>query len=431
MRIILATDFYPPFLGGVELQVQSLSRNLVRRGHEVTVITVWRRGLPEAETDEGVHVRRLRGLLTTPPWMSTVPGRRYHPPFPDPAIALAVWRLNRRWHPDIVHSTGWISYSCAAGLVGSKTPLVVSARDASYSCSVRILMRAGKVCEGPGFRKCLACASRSYGWPKAIAAVLGLRLSGLLLRRKVAGTHSISSFIRQVLERDLWHGVSRLPSSVQRTIPDLFIAADDRNGNEARLDQGVTSRSSTTKHIVEHWEERLPGQPYILFVGGLASHKGLPQLLEAYQRLETPPPLVLIGTTWPDSPSTFPPAVTVLRNVPHEAVMLAWQRCLFGVAPSICAEALGDVVIEAMSAGKAVIASRIGGLVDLVVDHQTGLLVPPGDVNALAAAMGLLTAHADVRERMGQQAREQARRFTSEAIVPAFMDLYQEVSAAG
>lgn len=408
----MATDFYPPFLGGVELQVQGLSRNLVRRGHDVTVVTVWRRGLPEHEIDHGVVVRRVHGLLTTPPWMSTVAGRRYHPPFPDPAIALAVRRLARRWRADVVHATGWISYSCAAGLIGRKTPLVVSARDASYSCGVRILMREGKVCEGPGFRKCLTCASQSYGVPKAIAAVVGVRLSGALLRRKLSGTHSISSFVQHVLERDFWNGDRPLPKNAQETIPDLLIT-----GNGA--------------HPVDSWEARLPAQPYILFVGGLASHKGLPQLLEAYQRLDAPPPLVLMGTAWPDTPTAFPAGVTVLRNVPHEAVMHAWQGCLFGVTPSVCAEALGDVVIEAMSAGKPVIASRIGGLVDLVIDRQTGLLVPPGDVDALAAAMDVLIAHADLRRRMGQRAREEAIRFAPDAVIPAFVDLYRRVRSAG
>src|SRR5438105_1515516 len=195
MRILMATDFYPPFLGGVELQVESLSRELVRRGHEVMVVTVWRPGLLREARDEGFTIRRLRGLLTTPPWMSTVPGRRYHPPFPDPAIALAIRRIARRWQPDIVHATGWISYSCAAGLIGSRIPLLVSARDASHSCAVRILMREGKVCDGPGLAKCLRCATRSYGPPKAAAAVIGLRLSRPLLRGKLAGSHSISRFI--------------------------------------------------------------------------------------------------------------------------------------------------------------------------------------------------------------------------------------------
>ena len=173
--------------------------------------------------------------------------------------------------------------------------------------------------------------------------------------------------------------------------------------------------------------ERLPEQPYVLFVGPLAPHKGIRQLLAAYERLASPPPMVLIGTTWPNTPRHFPTGVTVLQGLPHPQVMTAWEGCLFGVLPSICAEALGDVVIEAMSAGKAMIGSRAGGIVDLIDDGETGILVPPGDVGALAAAMEGLIRDAALRDRMGQRARVRSEAFTIERIVPRFIALYQDV----
>jgi len=55
-RILVAADFYPPFLGGLERQAQLLARELAGRGHEVAVATVWHRGLPEQEDDGGVSV---------------------------------------------------------------------------------------------------------------------------------------------------------------------------------------------------------------------------------------------------------------------------------------------------------------------------------------------------------------------------------------
>ena len=177
--------------------------------------------------------------------------------------------------------------------------------------------------------------------------------------------------------------------------------------------------------------DRLPAQAYILFVGALAPHKGILPLLSAYQRLDSPPPLVLIGTIWPDTPKALPARVTVLEGLPHPQVMVAWDHCLFGVLPSICAEALGDVVIEAMSVGKAMVGSRAGGIVDLIEDGETGLLVPPGDVDALAAAMKRLIAEPDLRERLGGQARVRARRFTPEVIVPQFIALYQSLVDKG
>src|SRR5205823_1014573 len=98
-------------------------------------------------------------------------------------------------------------------------------------------------------------------------------------------------------------------------------------------------------------------------------------LLAAYERLVDPPPLVLIGTKEPDTPP-IPAHVRVLLDVPHEAVMLAWRRCLFGVLPSLLPEPLGTVACEAMSCGKAVVGTTPGGHTDLLVPGETGLVVP-------------------------------------------------------
>ena len=73
-------------------------------------------------------------------------------------------------------------------------------------------------------------------------------------------------------------------------------------------------------------------------------------------------------------------------------------------APSILPEACATVVMEAMSLGKPVIATRVGGMVDLADDEKTGLLVPPNDANALAAAMRRLLQDADLRGRMSTAA---------------------------
>src|SRR5437764_15419646 len=70
--------------------------------------------------------------------------------------------------------------------------------------------------------------------------------------------------------------------------------------------------------------ERLPAEPYILFVGALAPHKGILPLLAAYRQLVSPPPLHLIGTRWPDTPNELPPGVTAFEGVPHPQVMVAW-----------------------------------------------------------------------------------------------------------
>jgi len=120
----------------------------------------------------------------------------------------------------------------------------------------------------------------------------------------------------------------------------------------------------------------------------------------------------------------------VLHNLRHAEVMEAWSRSLFGVQPSVCAETFGLAVVEAMTQGKAVVASRVGGMVDVVIDGETGLLVPPGDVAALAQALQRLVEDCELRQRLGRAAQSRAELFSASAIVPRFEALYGQLAGA-
>jgi glycosyltransferase involved in cell wall biosynthesis len=78
------------------------------------------------------------------------------------------------------------------------------------------------------------------------------------------------------------------------------------------------------------------------------------------------------------------------------------------VVPSLWAEAFGLTVVEAMAAGVPVVASSVGGIPELINQRVTGLLVPPGDASALAAALRELLDDSVLRARMGPKARETA-----------------------
>jgi glycosyltransferase involved in cell wall biosynthesis len=175
--------------------------------------------------------------------------------------------------------------------------------------------------------------------------------------------------------------------------------------------------------------DELPTEPFLLFIGALRPVKGLRELLEAYKMLDEPPPLVLIGTREPDTPSHFPAGVTVLLDVPRAAVMAACERSLFGVMPSLWAEPFGTVVCEVMSRGKPVIGTGPSGHTDMIVDGETGILVPRGDVQALADAMRLLIEDPEIRERFGAAAYTRSKFFTVERTIPQIEQLYQEVLA--
>jgi glycosyltransferase involved in cell wall biosynthesis len=117
----------------------------------------------------------------------------------------------------------------------------------------------------------------------------------------------------------------------------------------------------------------------------------------------------------------------LLGEISHDAVMDLWDSCLFGVAPSIFPEPLGSVVHEAMSRGKAMIGTTPGGHTDMIVDGETGVLVPAGDVVALRDAMQRLVDDEPFRTRLGDAARVRADRFSADLVVPQFEDFYYRV----
>ena len=85
-----------------------------------------------------------------------------------------------------------------------------------------------------------------------------------------------------------------------------------------------------------------------------------------------------------------------------------------------------------MAHGRPVVASAVGGLLDLVVDGETGLLVPPGDVPALRAALERLLADRELRRRFGEAGRKRIRRsFSWPAVTDATIAAYEEALAGG
>lgn len=139
--------------------------------------------------------------------------------------------------------------------------------------------------------------------------------------------------------------------------------------------------------------------PHILYAGRLSAEKGVLQLLEATRGF----PLVVAG----DGPlrERVPQA---LGWVVHDELLRLYERAAVVACPSL-REGFGMACAEAMAHGRPVVASAVGGLRDLVVDDETGLSVPPGDVSALRAALERLLGDGELRRRLGAAARERAR----------------------
>jgi glycosyltransferase involved in cell wall biosynthesis len=410
VRLVLASDSYPPLIGGGTRDTALLAEELARRGHAVTVITVQQPGLPAVEHVGGVVVHRVSGAT---PRLSRDPHRRHQAPVVDPLTTRAVRRIVSGTRPDLVSTYGWISYSVAAATASARTPLVLTVRDSSTVCANRTLIqrRSGgdsTPCSGPAWGKCWECARNYYGGIArpviSVGGVLGGR--GRLIGR-VSGVHWCSTFLASTVAPHL-----DLPDDVlQRVIPP-FRSAVVGEPDQAAMD-------------------RLPPAPYVLFVGQFRWEKGLRLLLETWQRLAAAPPLVLIGSAGDDLPQTVPPDVTILRDASPATVLAAWDRAMFGVAPSVLPEGFGNVVHEAMSRGRPVIGTAPSGMSDIIDDGVDGVLVPRGDAPAFEQAVRRLLDDPALVARLAETTRAKAARFTAEAVVPQVEDFFRSVADSG
>lgn len=399
MRILMVAQSFSPIVGGEERIVEDLSAELVRRGHEVAVATLRQPlGEPPPRRD-GVEVELLESGLRRIPGMPVDAERSYAPPAPDPLTVRDLRRVIRRRRPDVVHAHNWLVHSYLPLERRSGAAFVLSLHDYGLVCATKRFFYRGGVCSGPAARKCLGHAAGFYGAAKGAMVVAGTFAAEPLLRRRVDMFLPVSAAVRDLNGLD-----ERVP---HRVVPNFIGELPPPPGpGEPRLAE-------------------LPAEPFILYLGDVTEDKGVGRLIEAYRGLEQAPPLVLVGRQLMDGVDGVP-GVVGLEPMPHPVAIEALRRSLFSVAPSLMPESFGIAALEAAVAGKAAIASRIGGLGDVVADGESGLLVPPGDVGALRAALRRLCEDAGERERMGEAARRRAGEFGPDAIVPRFESAYRE-----
>ncbi len=409
IRILLLTQFfYPPTVGGEERHVADLSLELAARGHDVSVVTLWHQDLPEFEIDRGVRIHRIRGTMQRMNMLFSENDRQYAPPFPDPELLWKLRRIILEERPAIIHAHNWLVHSFTPLKQWSKAKLVVSLHDYSLVCVQKRLMRHNECCTGPGFMKCLECATRFYGAVKGPPSTLANFFWGEKERQVVDMFLPVSQAVVDGDRLDRRNVPYRI---IPNFLPELIDSVcDDANPLLAQLPEG----------------------DFMLFVGDVTLDKGAETLLQAYTELDTQVPLVLIGRSFlTGAAAQLPPNVLLLGRWPHDVVMGAWSRCSIGLVPSIVAETFGIVALEAMYMGKPVIAARSGGLIDVVIDGETGFLVPPGNPRALREAMQRLLDDPILLKRMAAAAKQQSMKFQAKLVIPRIEQVYHELLDKG
>lgn len=171
----------------------------------------------------------------------------------------------------------------------------------------------------------------------------------------------------------------------------------------------------------------------VLFVGRVERRKGAHLLFEAIPQVKAVLPdckfvfAGRLGDEFSSLPALDAGSIRLLGSVPRDELISWYQRATILVAPSLWDNS-PNTVCEAMACGTPVVASRVGGIPELVEDGETGVLVPPNDSDALAQAICRLLTNPGLREKMAARSREKAAvSFASRQIANVSLSFYQSL----
>lgn len=385
MKIALFASAFHPSLGGVEEVTRQLAHALKRAEHEVLIITQrWPRDLPAFEEFEGLKIHRfafrapMNSRRRLARWRSAVMWR-----LTAPAIQREIIALLRRENVEIINvhcvSTNAIYARQAAQKLD--LPFVVTMHGELTMDSQQTYQRNEKArammrqtlqsadfltgCSGQTVREAEEFLSEPFG-ARSRVIYSGIRLADFQNPQKPAKAHprpyilGIGRHVEQKGFDVLLRAYALLKNQTAGEIPDLILAGD-----------------GPLKPQLEALSEQL----------GLKDRVGFPG-----------------------------------RAARPEAVAL-FQGCEFFVLPSRH-EPMGIVNLEAMAAGKAVIASRVGGVPELVQNEENGLLVAPDDAQSLAHALARLVDDAPLRKKLGECGAVRVQRFDWDAIAAQYLESY-------
>jgi glycosyltransferase involved in cell wall biosynthesis len=382
--LLLYTHAFAPQVGGVETIMMELARGLagILGADRVTVVTPAARGEFD---DAALPFRVVRQ-----------PGIR------------ELWRL--LGEADVIHLAGPVMLPLFLGLLRGK-PVVVEHHGFQTACpnGQLVIATTGQPCPGHfragRHRECLRC-NAGEGWLRS------LRMWLLTFPRRWLASRAHANVMPT-----RWLGrVLGLPRPVV-------------------IAHGIAAQSSAPA------EASAPAnEPLFAYLGRLVPTKGVHVLLEAVRMLRArkiPARLRVIGKG-PEQPALerrakdlgLNGAVEFLGYLPRERADLELARALAVVMPSVGGEVFGLAAAENMLSGRAVVASDLGALAEVVGD--AGYVFPVADAAALAAQMESVWTDSDRTARIRRQARERIRtQFTVEQMCERHAELYSELATAG
>ena len=391
--------------GGAEAVALSLHRALRARGHDAWLAVGYRRTLEEGVLEIGQAGSRRRRALTDPGVL--LDAVRGHEDFRFPA-SRRVLELPPR-PPDVVHvhnlHGGYFDLTVLPEL-GRRARLVATLHDAwlftghcAHPFDSDGWLRGCGDCPHLGTYPALLRDGTAFNLARKRSIYAGVELTAV----------APSRWLMDMVERSVL-----APTAVRReVIPngvDLEVFAPGERA-KARRELGIA-----------------PTSPLVVFSaqGGRANEfKDFPTLREALGRLDMPIEAVALGDPVPGQEDVGRATVRAVGAVPPEEVA-RWLRAADVYVHASRADTFPSGVLEALACGTAVVASRVGGIPEQVRE-ETGMLVEPGDPEALAAALELLLGDPVLRKRLAAAgARDARERFSLDRQVDAYAALYAD-----
>jgi glycosyltransferase involved in cell wall biosynthesis len=415
MRILIATDAFPPNAGGSGWSTYELARGLRMRGHHVGLVRTYSETDPRPEAYDGFAVDGFPAFAPPVPFLRNyVRNERLYQ-----RLGRYLARVIKDENIDLVHGqhvlTGPASI-IAARIAG--VPSVCTVRDYWPICYWGDILAnpgSGALCPGCSASAMTRCLRPRTGvaWPATLPLIPYMRGN---LRRKQASLAdadvvvAVSGYVAEALrKREPQLGRARI-----EVIPNGVDIAS------IRADSGMSSRPMSER--------------YALFAGKLAKNKGAHMLVDIVERARLDLPLVVVGDG-PERGFLEQAARAARRDIrfvgwQDRRVVFRWLRhadvLLF---PSIWPEPLSRVLIEASALGVPIAAIESGGTADIVEDGETGLLST--SATGLADAVARLASDGELRARLGRAAAHRAATHFDMAVVIGRMEaLYQKVIAA-
>ena len=415
MRLLIATDAFPPVCGGSGWSTYELARGMRRRGHEIVIVQPYSERAPKPVGYDGFEVIAVPAFAPPVPFIRNYfrNERLYR------RLAVFLARVIRDERIDLIHAQHVLTGPPAVDAArATGVPSICTVRDYWPACYWGDLIKNhgdDGLCPGCSALAMTECVRPHAGaaWPLALPAIPYMRAN---LRRKQQGLSGADVVIAvsRWMAGDLRRRVPALADTRVEAIPN----AVDVAGVRATVD-------GTTPPMAG---------PYAVFAGKLARNKGARALVEVARAARLTIPLVVIGDG-PDREFLSQAAaaggcdIRLLGWLDRDAVFRWLHHASFMVFPSGWHEPLSRVLIEASALGIPTAAMNTGGTSDILVDEETGLLSE--SVGALAEDVARLAADPELRARLGAAAGRRAEsQFDFPVVIARMERLYQDVITA-